>query len=139
MNCNMIETIKLWVQNLEKEREKSNIMIRMKLCKYADILLSREISTNCRTMHWDASDFKELNKLVSEEHGRLSQNLAMVCNMNPPPRFSRISEWTLGVSVSVFDEHPDEDTNIIQRATVIALHGAHKVGEMVKKPLFIKK
>ncbi len=118
--------------DMETDLERSNHMIRMKLCRYADILLSHEISSNCRYMHWDANDFKELNKLASVEHGRISQNLAMVCNMNPPPRFSRVSEWTLGVSISVFDEHPDENTNLLQKATVIALKQAHKVGEMVK-------
>ena len=119
-------------EDMESDLERSNHMVRMKLCQYADILLSHEISSNCRYMHWDASDFKELNKLASVEHGRLSQNLAMVCNMNPPPRFSRVSEWTLGASIGVFDEHPDDNTNLVQKATVTALKGAHKLGEMVK-------
>ncbi len=100
--------------------EENSRKIRWKICKFAEILLSPEIVQNCANMEWDITTFADMNKLSSAEQGRLSQNLAMVCNLNPPPRFTRFSEWTLGVAINVFDEHINVDEDMEK------LHVAHK-------------
>ncbi len=100
--------------------EENNRKIRWKICKFAEILLSPEIVENCAHMEWDLTTFADMNKLASAEQGRLSQNLAMVCNLNPPPRFTRFSEWTMGVVINLFDEYTNLDEDIDK------LHPAHK-------------
>lgn len=46
--------------------------------------------------------------MASAAQGRMAQNLALVCNFCPPVGFTRISEWTLGLASSEYDEHPDK-------------------------------
>jgi Ran GTPase-activating protein (RanGAP) involved in mRNA processing and transport len=111
---------------LARDRE-----IRFKICKFAEILLSDEIVINCKNMKWDLVTYKELNKLNSSEQGRLCQHLAMVCALNPPPRFTRISEWKMGVSKNIFDEHPEEPRNPAVHYSVTIVEGASKFGKMM--------
>lgn len=111
----------------EKDRE-----VRFKMCKFAEILLSTEIQERAGLIDWDIDTYKELNKLASIEQGRIAQNLAMSCNLNVPPRFTRISEWTMGVSTNVFDEHPAEDFNPFVKAAVKVTNIAAKAASAVE-------
>tara|TARA_A100001035_G_scaffold251177_1_gene222956 strand:- start:341 stop:733 length:393 start_codon:yes stop_codon:yes gene_type:complete len=97
------------------------------MCKFAEILLSEEIQEKAKTIEWDLDMFKELNKMAAQEQGRIAQNLAMSCNLHPPERFTRISEWTMGISSNVFDEHPVEDYSSLVKAAVKATDVAGKV------------
>ncbi len=109
-------------QREEKDRE-----VRFKMCKFAEILLSQEIQEQAKGIEWDLEMFKELNKMAAQEQGRVAQNLAMSCNLQPPARFTRISEWTMGISSNVFDEHPVEDYNSVVKAAVQATAVAGKI------------
>jgi len=97
----------------EKDRE-----VRFKMCKFAEILLSDEIQDNCRQIKWDINNYKALNMMSSKAQGRIAQNLAMSCNINPPVGFTRVSEWTNGISINVFDEFPYEQFHFFVNAAV---------------------
>jgi Ran GTPase-activating protein (RanGAP) involved in mRNA processing and transport len=112
----------------EKERE-----VRFKMCKFAEILLSDEIQACCQLFDWNVNSYKELNKIASREQGRIAQNLAMSCNMNPPAGFTRISEWTMGVSTNVFDEFPYEEFHAAVNVAVKIAGGAATVHEHVNR------
>jgi len=107
-------------QKLAKDRE-----VRYKLCKFAEIFLSAEILESVKVMKWDSYAYKTLNIMASREQGRIAQNLAMACSMNPPSGFTRISEWTMGISTNVFDEFPDNAPNLF-------MQGALTAGDTVK-------
>lgn len=64
--------------------------------KFAEILLSDEISSRFQNTQWNITDYKEFNKMASQAQGRIVQNLAMVCHLNPPDGFTRISDWHRG-------------------------------------------
>lgn len=102
--------------------------IRWKVCKFAELFLSEEVSSNCRVMHWDVLAYKEMNRLKDSDQGRLAQNLAMSCNLNPPDGFSRISEWTLGVSINVYDDPPEEEMNrVVKQAVKTVEFASHTI------------
>ncbi len=109
-------------EKLEKERE-----VRFKMCKFAEILLSDEIQQKCSNIEWNLSNYKALNKMSNKQQGRIAQNLAMSCNINPPPGFTRISEWSNGISINVFDEHPNEDFHFLVNAAVKVTSAATQV------------
>lgn len=57
-------------------------------------------------MVWDVTDYKEFNKMASAAQGRIAQNLAMVCHLNPPDGFTRVSDWHRGFTpFSVINGH----------------------------------
>jgi Ran GTPase-activating protein (RanGAP) involved in mRNA processing and transport len=101
--------------------------IRWRLCKYTELFLSKELSANCREMEWEVNLYKEWNKLASSLQGRIAQNLAMVCNFNPPDGFARISEWTQGVSESEYDEpeYHDSKVGMVEKG-VLSVVGAYR-------------
>lgn len=107
--------------------------VRYKMCKFAEIFLSAEILESTKVMRWDVAAYKDLNKMASKEQGSLAQNLAMACNMNPPPGFSRVSEWTMGVSTNVFDELPDEAPDPLTRAAIAAVNSAKQVHSVLSR------
>lgn len=117
-------------QRQAKDRE-----VRYKMCKFAEIFLSDEILESAKVMNWDSHAYKELNKMASKEQGRIAQNLAMACNMNPPSGFTRISEWTMGISTNVFDEHPDEERNIFMKGALLAGDTVKHVHGVVSRAL----
>jgi len=102
-----------FAQKQEKDRE-----VRFKMCKFAEILLSEEIQENCKNIQWDINNYKALNMMSSKAQGRIAQNLAMSCNINPPAGFTRLSEWTSGISINVFDEFPYEEFHFLVNAAV---------------------
>ena len=52
--------------------------------KFAEILLSDEITNGFKTIEWSIADNKEFNKMASAAQGRIVQNLAYCCHLNPP-------------------------------------------------------
>ena len=80
-----------------QQREEKDREVRFKMCKFAEILLSKEIQEQTKSIVWDLHMYKELNKMAAQEQGRIAQNLSMSCNLQPPSRFTRISEWTMGI------------------------------------------
>ena len=70
-------------------------------------LFSDEINRKCRNMKWSVNDFKEYAKMSSLLQGKIVQNLVMVCNFNPPPGFTRISDWHTGYRPIDFHEPPE--------------------------------
>ena len=115
------------------DREAADRDVRYKMCKFAEIFLSAEILESTKYMKWDVASYKDLNKMASKEQGSLAQNLAMACNMNPPTGFSRISEWTMGVSTNVFDEYPDEMPDVLTRAAIVAVGAAQQVNSLIPR------
>ena len=79
--------------------------ILWRLCKYADIFLSDQIFVHCFNMGWDTVAYKELNKMSSQLQGLLSQQLAVCFNLNPPPGFVRLSDWSAGVAENITEEY----------------------------------
>lgn len=94
--------------------------IRWNLCKFTEIFLSKEIVENYDKITWDPAMFKEWNKMASQLQGRVAQNLALACNFKPPPYFSKMSEWTLGLPISGFHEKEEtfEGVDAATRAVV---------------------
>jgi Ran GTPase-activating protein (RanGAP) involved in mRNA processing and transport len=113
--------------NSSLDREARFRDIRWRLCKYAELFLSGELGQNCREMEWDVNLYKEWNKLASSIQGRIAQNLAMVCNFNPPEGFARISEWTQGVAESEYDEPEYAQSNVgFVEKGVLSVVGAYQ-------------
>lgn len=103
------------------------------MCRYSELLLSEEITSKMAGLEWDLNTFKELNKLSSMDHGRLAQNLALVCNLNPPHRFSRISEWSLGICKNVYDNPPHSgDMDQVTRVAVATVGAVGRAGSSVR-------
>lgn len=95
--------------------------------------MTEEISSKMAGLQWDIETFKGLNKLSSMDQGRLAQNLALVCNLNPPPRFSRVSEWSLGICRNIYDDYPHSgDMDNITRVAVATLSFIGKAGNSVR-------
>ena len=100
-------------RTLESDRD-----VRFKICKFAEILLSKEISDSCKTLKWGISDFKAFNKLASMNQGKIAQQLALVCHLNPPDGFVRISDWSRTYNMDAFDEKPEEDLPMLVKGIV---------------------
>ena len=65
--------------------------------------IHKNININrCKNLEWDIAAYKDLNKIASAEQGRTAQTVAMSFNLNPPPGFSRVSEWSTGYFVVKF-------------------------------------
>jgi Ran GTPase-activating protein (RanGAP) involved in mRNA processing and transport len=96
---------------------------RWRICKFAEILMSEEMSKSCSRMRWNISDFKAFNKLASATQGKVAQNLAMTCSLNAPPGFVRVSEWSAFAEHLMYDEAPDSDIPMIVK-TIVSMVGA---------------
>jgi hypothetical protein len=96
---------------------------RWRICKFAEILMSEEMSKSCSRFRWKLSEFKAFNKLASATQGKIAQNLAMTCSLNAPPGFVRVSEWSAYSTVAMFDEMGDEDIPMVVKA-IVAVIGA---------------
>lgn len=107
--------------------------VRWKICKFAEILMSVEISKISNTMHWEFDSFKAFNKLASAMQGRVAQQLAMACHFNPPPGFVRISDWSGTDSVANYDEAPEENLPMIVKGVVTLFEMAKKVKDNTKQ------
>ena len=46
--------------------------------------MSDEISSRFKAIEWSMADYKEFNKMASAAQGRIVQNLAYCCHLNPP-------------------------------------------------------
>jgi hypothetical protein len=94
------------------EKDVNNRLSAWKICKFAEILMSKEINEACSTaLSWDLNDFKAFNKLASINQGKIAQHLALVCHLNPPEGFVRLSDWSIGNLGDVYDERPEEELN----------------------------
>jgi len=82
--------------------------VRWKICKYAEIFLSKEVAGFKYGLQWNLEAYTSINKMANKMQGILCQNLALVCDFNPPDGFARISDWTLGLPEDIYDEI-DED------------------------------
>ena len=72
----------------------SSAEVRWKMCKYAEILLSPELSICMDKYQWNKEAYLEFNRLASKIQGEVAQQLAFSCNFCPPEGFARISNWT---------------------------------------------
>ena len=100
---------------------------RWRICKFAEILMSEEMSKSCSKLRWNVSDFKAFNKLASATQGKVAQNLAMTCNLNAPLGFVRVSEWSASAQLVMFDEMPDTDIPMIVKTIVAIVSSAEHV------------
>lgn len=102
---------------------------RWRICKFAEILMSEEMSRSCSRMRWNLSEFKAFNQLASVTQGKIAQNLAMTCSLNAPPGFVRVSEWSANKEYSMFDEAPDDDIPMVVKTIVSIVSAAEEVGK----------
>lgn len=100
---------------------------RWRICKFAEILMSEEMSKSCSKMRWKLSEFKAFNKLASATQGKVAQNLAMTCSLNAPPGFVRVSEWSANITSVMFDEAPDTDIPMVVKTIVAIVDAAENV------------
>lgn len=104
--------------NIQRQNEKRERESRWKICKFAEILMSEEMSEACKDFKWSIIDFKSFNKLASANQGKIAQQLALVCHLNPPDGFVRISDWSTGIPPAVFDEHPEENIPMVVKGVI---------------------
>lgn len=132
-----------------RAKEDNDRLASWKICKFAEILMSKEIAGACKSMRWDINDFKAFNKLASVNQGKIAQHLAMVCHLNPPEGFVRISDWSVGNLPDVFDERPEGELNLVvkgiitlvsavENAAGAAAETVAKVGEFVTVSVDVK-
>lgn len=100
---------------------------RWRICKFAEILMSEEMSKSCSKFRWKLAEFKAFNKLASATQGKVAQNLAMTCSLNAPPGFVRVSEWSATSTMTMFDEVGDEDIPMVVKAIVAVIGAAESV------------
>jgi Ran GTPase-activating protein (RanGAP) involved in mRNA processing and transport len=96
---------------------------RLRICKFAEILMSEEMSKSCRHMRWKVTEFKKFNRLASAKQGQVAQNLAMACNLKAPPGFVRVSDWSLPIPEDRYDEQPEEQMHMVVKG-IVTLVGA---------------
>jgi len=104
---------------------------RWNVCKFAEILLSEEISSSFRNVEWKLSDYKEFNKMASAVQGCIVQNLAMVCHLNPPKGFTRVSDWHRGSIPNTYDDPPEFKVSALVRGVVTVVSAAEQVSSAV--------
>ena len=100
---------------------------RWRICKFAEILMSEQITATCGNMKWKLSEFKKFNKLASAAQGRIAQNLAMTCHFNAPPGFVRVSDWALPDMKPLFDQAPERDIPMVVKGVVSVVGAAEMV------------
>eukprot|EP01041_Mallomonas_annulata_P000898 gene898-1738_t len=92
--------------------------IRWKICRFAELLTSYEVSQRGNNMKWNTLAYKEFNKSATKMLGILAQHLAVCMNFNPPEGFTRFADWSLGdgddfegADRHIADEEGDHDNN----------------------------
>lgn len=104
--------------NIGASDAKQVIDTKWKVCRFAEILMSTEISAACRDLRWSVLDFKLFTKVASVNQGKIAQQLAMACHLHPPPGFVRVSDWSVAVEGDMFDEKPEEDLPMLVKGIV---------------------
>jgi Ran GTPase-activating protein (RanGAP) involved in mRNA processing and transport len=114
-------------------KEANDRLANWKICRYAEILMSNEISEACLSFKWDINDFKAFNKLASVNQGKIAQHLSMVCHLNPPEGFVRISDWSIGIQPDIFDERPEGELNMVVKGIVALVSAVETAAVTVAK------
>jgi Ran GTPase-activating protein (RanGAP) involved in mRNA processing and transport len=78
--------------------------VRWKICKYAEIFFAPELEKYRQSLVWDVASYRDMNKMASKIQALLAQHLALASNLNPPRGFARLSDWTVGIPTSEYDE-----------------------------------
>lgn len=91
---------------------------RMSICKYADILMSKETTAAMHKIEWDAARFHSLSQMANRIQGRLVQHLAFAFNLNPPEGFVHVNEWSAEMSRDEFVEGAGEEGNAIVKSVL---------------------
>lgn len=104
--------------NQQTAIEKRDRESRWKICKFAEILMSEEMSAACEDFRWSIIDFKSFNKLSSANQGKIAQQLAMVCHLNPPSGFVRVSDWSVGIPPTMYDERPEDNISMVVKGII---------------------
>eukprot|EP00981_Chlorochromonas_danica_P015900 scaffold14726_cov186-Ochromonas_danica.AAC.2 len=125
MKLNPSQLLALWSL---KDRISLEINAKWNICKFAEILLSSEMKTVEDRIEWSVSDFKALTKMASVTQGKIAQNLAMVCHLNQPEGFVRISDWSVSMVKDVFFEKPEAEMNMVVKTVLTMMD---KTEEMV--------
>jgi Ran GTPase-activating protein (RanGAP) involved in mRNA processing and transport len=112
---------------LKKRTMESDRDVRFKVCKFAEILLSKELADSCKSFKWGIADFKAFNKLSSMNQGKIAQQLALVCHLNPPDGFVRISDWSRTYNMNAFDEKPEEDLPMLVKGIVAVVQKVEQI------------
>lgn len=113
--------------------------VKFPLCKYTELFLSEEFVKLIPQFAWDVSTFKNMAVNLSQEHARLTLNLAYTLNLGPPPGFSRISEWLLGVSKSVFYFKDEDNAPILVKSAVAIIDQSEALISSIAKATEILK
>lgn len=103
---------------LNRGKERINRETRWKICRFAEILMSKEMADSCATFKWKLSEFKKFNRLSSVSLGKTAQNLALVCNLSAPPGFVRVSDWSLPPQTSNYDLDETKQVHMIVKGIV---------------------
>ena len=97
------ETESIVTKLLRRNKKKTDREVRWKICQFAEILLSDELANYRSKLKWKLSEFKKFSRLSSQSLGKTAQNLVLVCNLNCPKGFVRVSDWSLPYQQSLFD------------------------------------
>jgi hypothetical protein len=98
-----VETESIVTKLLKRHKHKTDREVRWKICQFAEILLSDELASYRSKLKWKLSEFKKFSRLASQSLGKTAQNLVLVCNLNCPKGFVRVSDWSLPHQQSLFD------------------------------------
>lgn len=98
-----VETESIVTKLLKRHKHKTDREVRWKICQFAEILLSDELASYRSKLKWKLSEFKKFSRLASQSLGKTAQNLVLVCNLNCPEGFVRVSDWSLPYQQSLFD------------------------------------
>lgn len=116
-----------------KQKQKNDRLANWKICKFAEILMSKEIRGACKDFRWDINDFKAFNKLASVNQGKIAQHLALVTRLNVPEGFVRLSDWSVGIMPDIYDERPEDDLNLVVKGIVALVTSVETAATAVAK------
>lgn len=121
---------------LRKQDAFTDTQVRWKICKFAEIFMSSELSNSFKDRSFDIDAFKNFQRLATLSQGKLAQHLTLCCHLNAPPGFVRISHWSKKlIPDDVFDENTDENVSSFVKAIVTVVDGVEKVIDYTSKAI----
>lgn len=101
-----------------KEKVDLENQAKWNICRFAELLISDEVAGVQERISWTPSEFKALNKIASVNQGKIAQNLALACHLNPPDGFVRVSDWSMAVLKEMYYERPEEEMNMVVKSVI---------------------
>eukprot|EP01038_Epipyxis_sp_PR26KG_P005828 gene5828-8037_t len=106
--------------------------VRWKICKFAELLISHELTKNCINLKWKHISFQAFNKLASSIQGKLAQALAFSAKLNPPSGYTQICDWTVESNEVGFGVKEEENMNMLLKGVISMVTVGENIAKVTK-------